>query len=263
MPGFTSVLIDVTLNGDRMKETTEYEVQLHEAGPDLKAGIKSLFNYMQSTADRHSKNLGTSVSIMTEKNLTWVYSRFYAVIERYPDLYEKIRCQTWRSDVINGFVCREFIITASDGSILVNATSSLALIDRTTRKPVPVPELIISQLEHEKDRSIVFPGDIVEPEEEFSYIYSMRTRYDDIDINGHMNNASYSGIFFESIYEKLEVPMAMKSIDILFRGEIHYGDELECGVISQPGNNGKFYHRLFNNTKGRVSARAVTMWEIK
>jgi len=243
-----------------MEETIEFDVQIHEAGPDSKARVKTLFNYMQAAADQHSRSLGTSVSLMSEKNLTWVYSRFYAVVEKYPVLYEKVCCTTWRSVVLKGLVCREFIISGSGGEVLVKATSSLALIDRTSRRPVPIPEFITSQLEDDKGRSINFSTDIVEHKNEFDYIYNVKASYENIDINGHMNNSSYAGIFFESIFEKLKNQMIMKSIDISFRGEIIYGDELECGVAAIAGYPGRYYHKLFNKTKGRVSAYAVTEW---
>jgi acyl-ACP thioesterase len=246
-----------------MKGTTEFEVMIHEAGPDSKAGIKSLFNYMQSAADRDSRNLGTSKSIMAEQNLTWVYSRFYAEIEQYPDLYCKVRCETWRSVILGNFLCREFLISLDNGRNRVRATSSLALIDKNTRKPVPIPDIITSKIEFSKGRIIEFPSEIVEYKDDYDYIYAMKTRYEDIDINGHMNNASYASVFFESVFENLAGPMIMKSIDISFWGEILFKDELECEVSAVKESPGKFYHRLFNKTKGRVSAYAVTIWENK
>lgn len=121
-----------------MGETITYEVQIHEAGPDSKARVKTLFDYMQSAADRHSKSLGTSLSLMSGQNLTWVYTRFYTVVERYPEMYDKVYCKTWRSEVTNGLVSREFILSGENGIVYVKATSSLALIDRTSRKPVPI-----------------------------------------------------------------------------------------------------------------------------
>lgn len=243
-----------------MEDSIEYMVQLHEAGPDSKVRLKALFNYMQSSADRNSKSLGTSVSLMSEKNLTWVYTRFYAIVERYPELYEKIYCRTWRSEISNGLASREFIIKSCDGAVLVRATSTLALIDKTTRKSVPIPEDIILKLEHNKELSINFSGDIVEYKDNFDYIFDIKTRYDDIDINGHMNNASYADVFFESAFSYFGKPMSLRSIDILFKGEVNYRDELECGIKSLPDAPGQFYHRLLNKTKGRVSARARTEW---
>ncbi len=243
-----------------MKETTEFEVLIHDAGPDLKAGIKSIFNYMQCAADSHSKNLGTSVSLMAEQNLTWVYSRFYAIVDKYPELYDKIRCETWRSELLGDFICREFLISGDDDIIRVRATSSLALIDKNSRRPVPIPQFITTSLEQNRERSVKFSADNIEHKSEFDYIYTTKTRYDDIDINGHMNNASYASIFFESVMVKSEKPMTMKSIDISFRGEILFKDELECGVSAVKDLPGKFYHRLYNKTKGKVSAYAITEW---
>jgi acyl-ACP thioesterase len=243
-----------------MEGTTEFEVMIHDAGPDLKARVKSLFNYMQSAADMHSRDLGTSVSIMAEQNLTWVYSRFYAVIEQYPGLYDKISCETWRSVLLGNYLCREFLINRDNGITGVRATSSLALIDKNSRKPVPIPESIVSKLEYTKGRSIEFPSEIAGNINEFDYIYTMKTRYEDIDINGHMNNASYASVIFESVFENLSMPMIMKSIDISFRGEILFKDELECKVSAVKESPGKFYHRLYNKTKGGMSAYAVTRW---
>jgi len=243
-----------------MKQTTEFEVQIHETGPDLKARVKTLLNYMQSTADRHSLSLGTSVSIMSEQNLTWVYTRFYAVIERYPDLYEKINCRTWRSVIVNELVSREFILSGCNGEVLARATASLALIDRTTRKPVPIPESVASMLEYKKDESISFIAETIEQKGDFDYLHNIKVRFDDIDINEHMNNASYAGLLFESIYDKFRERKVLKSIDIFFRGEVIYGDDLECGVAKLDDSELKFFHRLFNRTKGRVAARAVTEW---
>ena len=243
-----------------MKGITEFEVQLHEAGPDSKARVKSIFNYLQTTSDLHSKDLGTSVTLMSGQNLTWVFSRFYAVIDRYPDLYEKIRCQTWRSTVKNGLVSREYIITGNGGETLVRGTSSLALIDRTSRKPVSIPDNITAQLEKEKGQTVDFPSSSIEKRDESDYTYGVKIRFEDIDVNSHMNNASYAGIFFESIFDKYRDRVMMKTIDISFKGEVVYGDELECGVLSLDGSPAKFYHRLFNKTKGRVSAHAITEW---
>jgi medium-chain acyl-[acyl-carrier-protein] hydrolase len=97
--------------------------------------------------------------------------------------------------------------------------------------------------------------------DEYDYLYYTKAKYDDIDINGHMNNASYASIFFESIYEKLKGRVILKSIDIFFKGEINYGDDLECQVTLLKNFDYLFYHKLFNKTKGRFSAYAVTQWE--
>ncbi|MCL1865539.1 MAG: thioesterase [Spirochaetes bacterium] len=244
-----------------MGESAEFVVQIFDAGSDSRVRIKSLFNYMQCSADLHSKSLGTSLTSMSEQNFTWVYSRFYAAVYDYPKIYDKIYCKTWRSRMIGNFVCRDFAINNDKDDIIVKATSSLALIDRTSRKPVAIPEPVKTQLDYSNEINLEFPAEAADKIDKYDYIYYTKAKYDDIDINGHMNNASYADIFFESIYERLKGSAILTSIDIFFKGEINYGDDLECQVTSLNGSEYLFYHRLFNRTKERFSAYAVTNWK--
>jgi len=239
---------------------SEFDVRLYDCGPDGKAGIRTLFNFMQSTADNHSKSLGTSLNLMADRNLTWVYARFYTEITSCPAMYETVKCETWRSGITEGMVNREFIMRDSAGGEILRATSSLALIDRGTRKPVEIPGFIREQFDHEKGRAlnyVVFP--VVKPDKN-DYIYTVRTRYEDIDINGHMNNASYAQMFFESGYSAFHEGAILSSIDIIFKGEILYNDIINCGSAVLGSAHKRFLHTAFNENNGRVSAAAVTNW---
>jgi len=245
---------------DNLAGISEFDVRLYDCGPDGKAGVRTLFNFMQSTADSHSKSLGTSLNLMADRNLTWVYARFYAEIVSYPAMYETVRCETWRSGVTDGMVNREFVMKDSSGGEILRATSSLALIDRSSRKPVEIPDFIRSQFDIVRGRSlhyVIFPLD--KPDKN-DYIYTLMTRYEDIDINGHMNNASYAQMFFESGYSAIQDTAVLSSIDILFKGEILYNETIKCGSTLINGMHKCFFHTAYNENKGRVSASAVTKW---
>ncbi|HOP28974.1 MAG TPA: thioesterase [Spirochaetota bacterium] len=239
---------------------SEFDVRLYDCGPDGKAGIRTLFNFMQSTADNHSKSLGTSVNLMSERNLTWVYARFYAEIISYPAMYDTVKCETWRSGVTEGMVNREFIMHDSKGKEILRATSSLALIDRGTRKPVAIPDYIQNQFAEEKGRAVNYVAFPVDKPDKNDYIYNLRVRYEDIDINGHMNNASYAQMFFESGYSAIHHGAALSSIDILFKGEVLYDETIKCSSVHINSAGKKFYHSAFNEKRGRLSAVAVTNW---
>lgn len=239
---------------------SEFDVRLYDCGPDGKAGIRTLFNFMQSTADNHSKSLGTSVHLMAEKNLTWVYARFYAEICSYPAMYDIVKCETWRSGVTDGMVNREFLMTDSAGGEILKATSSLALIDRATRKPVDIPDFIKSQFNIDKGRALSYVAFPVEKHDKNDYIYTLKARYEDIDINGHMNNASYAQMFFESGYNAINDRAVLNSIDIIFKGEVLYNDTISCGSVLIDSAHKRYYQIAFNENRGRVSAAAVTTW---
>ena len=239
----------------------EFDVNLYDAGPDGKAKLRSIFNFMQTAADSHSMSLGTSVNTMSEMNLTWVYSRFYVEIEKFPDIYDRVFCETWRSVVTGGMVNREFLLSASDGTLLLRATSSLALIDRVRRKPVEIPGFILNQLEPQRGRALDFAPFNVEKSDVFDYVYRNDVRFEDMDVNGHMNNASYAQMFFESSFISMSKMLTLKKMDILFKGEIVYGDVINCGVRKLETGENRFYHSAYNEKRGRVSAVALTEWE--
>jgi medium-chain acyl-[acyl-carrier-protein] hydrolase len=241
-----------------IKGTREFEVMLYDAGPDKKATVRSLFNYMQATADFHSRNLGTSLGDFADKNLTWVYSRYYTKIIAMPCVYERIYCETWRSGFNRHFVRRDFNIFSSKGEKLAEAAASLALIDLNRRKPVEIPVFIKDQLEPEKGEAVPYSFPSIENIDKYDYIYTTQVRYEDTDINRHMNNASYAQIIFESVRDKFKSRYKLKSIDINFRGEVFAGDMLEC--MTQKTDTGIFLHKMIAGNEKKVILKAESEW---
>ncbi|MFA5518658.1 MAG: acyl-ACP thioesterase domain-containing protein [Spirochaetota bacterium] len=237
----------------------EFEVMFYDTGVDSKATVRSLYNYMQAAADEHSRSLGTSLNDFADKNLTWVYSRYYTEIFALPRIYDRIVCETWRSGYTGSFVKREFNISGSNGEKLVAAVASLALIDMKKRKPVEIPDYLKEQLEPAGGEAIAYNFPPIEKIENYDYIYDLKVRHEDIDINRHMNNASYAQILFESIIDRFENSYELKSMDINFKGEAFAGDMLEC-MVKKTGS-GIFLHKIINRDDKRVILNAKSLWK--
>lgn len=245
------------MGNNNEKEAIEFEVMIHDAGPDKKARLKSMFNFLQDTIDIHARKQGTSVRDIEDLNLSWVYSRFYAEVKRYPELHERIQCRTWRSRLDKYQAYREFSILDSENKPLLLATSSLVLIDNNTRRPVPLNLPSSSLFETIPERAAEFSCSRIPELETYELTFRTHARYEDIDINSHMNNASYAQLFLESLPSMIGT-YEIESIDISFRGEISYLDVITC--LSDRGKEGEYYHKMINETKGIVSALAVTRW---
>jgi len=235
----------------------EFEVLIHDAGPDRKARLKSMFNFLQDTVDIHARMHGTSINDIEKLNLSWVYSRFYAEIKRYPGLHEKITCRTWRSKLDRYLAYREFTINDSSGIPILAATSSLALINKETRKPTELKIPSSSLFETIPEKAVEFRFDRLPQPDSYDYSHKSVTRLEDIDVNGHMNNASYAQHFFESVYGRMD-EKELTFIDIAFRGEVSWRDELTC--LASPAGNGIYFHKMVNETRGNTSALAATGW---
>jgi len=236
---------------------SEFDVLVHEIGPDKQARLKSVFNYMQANIDLHSRQQGTSASHIEKRNLSWVYARFYAEIKEYPVLYQSITCRTWLSKLDRYLAHRDFTISGQNGVLMVSATGSLALIDRDTRKPVEIRVPAGKTVEIHNQRSVECSFSKIPSHENYSIKFRTSTRYEDIDINNHMNNASYAQMFYESLAGKVN-GARLESIDIAFMGEVSHCDELVC--FAEPAGEGVYHHKMVNETKGNVAALAVTRW---
>lgn len=237
----------------------KFEVMFYDTGVDSRATVRSLYNYMQAAADEHSRSLGTSLNDFANKNLTWVYSRYYTEVFALPRIYDRIVCETWRSGYTGNFVKREFNISGSNGKKLVAAVASLALIDINKRKPVEIPDYLKEQLEPARGEAIAYSFPSIEKIENYDYIYDFKVRYEDIDINRHMNNASYAQILFESVIDRFENRYELKSMDINFKGEAFAGDMLEC-MVKETGS-GIFLHKIINRDNKRVILNAKSLWK--
>ncbi len=241
-----------------LKGTREFEVMLYDSGPDKRATVRSLFNYMQATADFHSRSLGTSLGDFADKNLTWVYSRYYTRIIAMPCIYEKIFCETWRSGLDRQFVRREFNIFSSKGEKLAEAAASLALIDLNNRNPVEIPGFIKDQFEPEKGFALDYDFPSIEKIDNHDYKYTTQVRCEDIDINRHMNNASFAQILFESVADNFKNRLELASMDINFRGEAFAGDFLECMIKQEDA--GVFLHKIIAGNGKKVILNARSEW---
>ena len=236
---------------------SEFGIMIHEVGPDKKARVKSLFNYMQANVDEHSRMQGTSLGDIEALNLSWVYARFYAEVRQYPVLHQKIVCSTWRSKLEQYLAYRDFTICDENNNVMVAATASLALINRDTRKPAEINVPSSRLFETHSERSVDHTFRKIPDRESYGIAYRTSARYEDIDVNNHMNNASYAQMFYESLAGQVN-GAELASIDIAFRGEVSLRDELTSHA--EPVGSGMYHHKLLNETKGNVSALAITKW---
>ena len=242
--------------------SSSFQVKIYDADSKGRVKIRSLFNYMQSTADDHSKSLGTAMENMADFNLTWVYARFFINIFEYPKLYNSIVCTTWRSGVTDGMVNREFIMEDGYGKVFLKATSSLALIDKVSRKPVAIPEFISRDFERTRGRALLYNNVKFPAVEAYDHEYNLTVRYEDTDINNHLNNASYGQFVFESGYSYFKGSRIMSAMDIFFKHEVFYNENLYCRLksVSSLSEGSSLFHNIFSSERGKAVAYAFTQW---
>ena len=64
----------------------------------------------------------------------------------------------------------------------------------------------------------------IHPLERIDYAEEFKVRYDDIDVNQHVNNMNYIVWAFEALPKEFKDKYKIKTLDMLYKKEIQYGN---------------------------------------
>ncbi|MBW4056243.1 MAG: acyl-ACP thioesterase [Proteobacteria bacterium] len=236
----------------------DYEVQYHEIDQRGFARPLALLNYLQSAAGEHATMLGVAVADLRKSGHTWVMSRLHLVMERYPRGADTIRIRTWPATRNTLFTVRDFELFDMDGALIGRATTSWAVLNLKTRRPVklvsvlPMYPLNPERALNDTFSTLPFP-------ERTEYELRLPVLRGDLDINRHVNNTVYAGWALETIPEDVDNSCRLAAIEIGFRSEVLYGDTIvaRSATAAEPGC---YLHCIESAGDGRELARLRTRW---
>ncbi len=215
----------------------------------------TLMNEFQSLADIHAEKLGLGRTFCIEKNLAWVVTHYLVDIIKMPNENQELFLSTWPCDFGGLKATRDFEIRTSDDELLVRATSQWILIDMQSRRPLklvdvlPVlPESLPRAYDKTFDKFEDFDADKV---------LTFKCRYDDVDVNQHINNAVYAVWATESVGFDFRNVHKLKRIDLNFKKEISYDVPSVDVGLKIDGNT--THHKISSN--GGANASVVCEWE--
>ncbi len=257
-------------NGDNIYEYP-LRVRYGEAGRNGQASLTSLANWMQEAAGLSALSLGFGDEVLMSMGLTWILSRQILRIQRLPRPGEALRVRTWPS-TLDRFGHRGYEVYDEADSLLVSGGSAWSVMDLATRKLAAVPEEL-ARAYPEKPRPCedflcrVLPRLAGEPDAEAP----LRVRREDLDINGHVNNAHYFSWLLEPLPARPGKPQTPLLMDITFRAECFPGDTLISACAkeevggegdAQTGARWRLTHAILKEHDGRRDdvCRAVTLW---
>jgi medium-chain acyl-[acyl-carrier-protein] hydrolase len=243
--------------GGQMSEKYSEKKILKTYQTDRRGRIRPvmLMNELQAIADTHAERLDAGRGFCLKNNLAWVVTHYLVKISESPREGEELLFSTWpsRHDALKA--ARDFEILGSDGRALVRATSQWIMIDLETRKPVRLSERLPKWWKVLPERALDLPFEKF-PDFETEACTEFRTRYDDIDVNQHVNNAVYAGWATESVGFGFRDSHALRGIFLNFKKEIPAGTKSVsvCAAIS--GNTSR--HKIM--TGDTENANVACEW---
>lgn len=177
-----------------------------------------LMNELQSMGDRHAEMLGCGRTHCLEQDVAWVVMYYLVDILELPREGEELTISSWPACQDPLRATRDFEIRGADDRLMVRASSQWILIDMARRRPVALaphlsPELVMD----ERAYSCAFEKF---PDFETTKTHIMKCRFDDIDVNQHINNAVYAVWATESVGYEYRNTHKLRKIDMQFKKEI-------------------------------------------
>ena len=219
-----------------------------------------LGNHLLNCAGFHAAERGFGMATVNEENYTWVLSRLAIEMEEMPAQYESFSIDTWVEDVYRLFTNRNYAIRDKDGRPIGYARSVWAMINMHTRKPIDLLSVnggSIRDFICDAPCPIDTPSRIkVDTGEETA---SLRAKYSDIDVNGHVNSIRY----IEHILDLFPLDMfrtqRVRRFEMAYVAESYYNDTLSFYLEGESGS----YAAAIRKNGGETVCRAKIIFDNK
>ena len=240
------------------KYEKEYEIRSYECDKNGDLRLLTLMNIFQDMADDHAARLGLGLDFCRERGLAWVGSNYYLQINALPRLHDHIIVTTWPAVEKKLGAIRDFTVKNREGKEIIRAVSQWILINFEKKRPVSLrdnlPEYSIVQ-----DRAINICDfaklpDITREDLKTSF----KVRFDDIDINNHVNNAVYPLWASESVGDDFRTQHRPREVEIAFKKEGHLGENIS--VITELAAQTSL-HSIRAEGDERELAKVKILWQ--
>lgn len=202
----------------------DYEIKFYEV--DFKNQLKEsvLLNFLQDIAADHAEKLGFGYSFISDKNLGWFLLKYHLKVFNWPQNLSKITIKTWPRGINKISCIRDFEIYSTDGGKLAAVSSSWVLTDLTTRKMVQ-PMKVLNPFPTCEKKAIETNYPKIPEITRIDIQKNFEVRYDDIDINQHVNNANYLTWALETLDFEFRANNRINELEIQYKKEMKYGSD--------------------------------------
>ena len=209
-----------------MRDTLEMTWTLQKE-PSL---IYQILHDMEQTAAAHTVELGIPRPVMLERHgVVWMIVRAWMQFDAQPDPALPLTVRTWHRGMTGSVIFRDFDLL-QNGDVIGQAVQTWVLVNvenRTICRMSKIPELADSprpvHVKEVRPRRLVPPCELTEAS-------PLTAGAGDVDINGHVNNASYVPLALESLPEPVS---AVRTLELNYHNECFAGQNLPRQIWQQ------------------------------
>tara|TARA_R110000868_G_scaffold378658_5_gene644192 strand:+ start:8179 stop:8919 length:741 start_codon:yes stop_codon:yes gene_type:complete len=245
-----------------MSETNTFHsekfiIRASEVDINGKVTLKSICSFFQEVAGNNAKDLNFDITDLHENDRTWVLHRMDIKIDSFPKWRDTITIETWPAagDALRAY--RNYRILDKQGIELGCCLSYWMMLNLKTRRPIRMTQEILNTRLSKREHVLEVKSNRMSAISNVENDISFTVRRSDLDMNLHVNNATYIDWMLESL--PLEETTSITSFDIVY---LHEG--LEGDVISsckEIGTAGSLKLQL-SNQDGKTVALAEVSREL-
>ena len=205
----------------------EFSVRYSEMDYHKLLKPSAFLNFLQDVATFAAEKANFGYDAVYPKNLGWFLLKYHMEFYNYPQNVENLLIKTEARGYNKLFAHRDFdVYDKENGNLIGRVISYWALvnfIDKSMHSPNEIFPDKFNKVEKRDDDlafSKVHSPDRIDFSEEF------KIRYDDIDVNKHVNNMNYIVWAFEALPKEFRDMYKPKTIDMVYKKEIQYGNTI-------------------------------------
>lgn len=208
-------------------EPLTYTTTVRTSEVDINNNLKlsSLFLLMQEAAARHAALYNFGIGDLMEQHLFWVLSRVKVSMATLPIAESPLDITTWPVGTDKIFALRDFVFSVPETGRIGAATTSWLIVDRRNMRPHR-PDILSYLAYPTIDRPFGSDAPKIQPPPEWEFSHHQTARYNDIDMNRHVNNATYVDWMLDTLTPD-QLPSAPLTFCINFNAQATWGNTLE------------------------------------
>uniref|UniRef100_K9JGV9 Acyl-[acyl-carrier-protein] hydrolase n=1 Tax=Cuphea lanceolata TaxID=3930 RepID=K9JGV9_CUPLA len=255
-----------------------FSIRSYEIGADRTASIETVMNHLQETALNHVKSAGLlndgfgRTPEMFKRDLIWVVAKMQVMVNRYPTWGDTVEVNTWVAKSGKNGMRRDWLISdCNTGEILTRASSVWVMMNQKTRKLSKIP----GEVRHEIEPHFIDCAPVIEDDDRKlrkldektadSIRKGLTPKWNDLDVNQHVNNVKYIGWILESTPQEVLESQELSSLTLEYRRECGRESVLESLTAVDPSGKGfgsQFQHLLRLEDGGEI-VKGRTEWRPK
>lgn len=164
-----------------------------------KMTLPALINYFQDCSTFHSEEVGLGMGRLKADRKAWVLSYWQVIVERYPELGERIVTGTFPTEFKGLYGNRNFYMKDEQGKQLACANSIWVFMDLEKGRPTRPAKEYIEPYGTEEPLDMPYEGRKILMPEECEDMEPFPVRRYHIDTNEHVNNCQYVQMALEML----------------------------------------------------------------